>query len=347
MPGLLSLLKRIKPRKTKQRSQPAAHRHRARLGMETLEDRFVPASITELPALPTLSSTPYAITKAYDGSMWFTERGANKLGRISTTGVLTEYAIPTANSAPEAIAASPDGYVWFTERYGKKIGRINQAGGAISEFTVPGYGAYPTAITYVAATNKVWFASVESSSVARLGRISATGTFTMLPSANTAAVITSLVGDASGNLWVTRVSSRWGDSISKVNTTGNGSWTHYKLPTAGSSPQSITLGSDGNYWFTERNSNRIGKITTTGVITEYQLATGSGPQTIVSGPNGNLYFTMKSSNKVGQITTAGVVTEYVIPTANSQPHGMAVGYDGNLWFTESSSAGNRLAKLVL
>jgi virginiamycin B lyase len=35
----------------------------------------------------------------------------------------------------------------------------------------------------------------------------------------------------------------------------------------------ITLGSDGNLWFTERFANRIGKITTSGTITEYDLPT--------------------------------------------------------------------------
>lgn len=345
MNGLFSLLKRFKRRlNRKPRSRPAK---RAQLGFEGLEDRCVPASITELSPLPTASAAPMGITKAFDGSVWFTERSANKLGRLSPTGVLTEYAVPTASSAPEHITASADGYVWFTERYGRKIGRISQAGGAISEFTLPGYGEYATTINYTGG--KVWFGSVESSSVARLGWISSSGAITKLASANTAATITSLttVPGSPNTLWVTRVSSQWGDSVSKVNTAGSGSWTHYRLPTAGCSPQSITVGSDGNLWFTEKNTSRIGKITTSGAISEYQLAAGMAPQTIVSAPNGNLYFTMKSGNKVGQITTTGVVTEYVVPTAASQPHGITVGADGNLFFTEMSGSGNKVGKLVL
>src|SRR5262245_22401916 len=107
---------------------------RARLGLEALEDRALPASIVELATLPTAASAPTALVKAYDGSIWFTEKGANKLGRISRTGTLTEYSVPTASSAPEKITDSPDGWVWFTERYGGKLGRISQAGGAVTEF---------------------------------------------------------------------------------------------------------------------------------------------------------------------------------------------------------------------
>jgi streptogramin lyase len=315
-----------------------------RLALEALEDRLVPSTVTEVLTLPTANAAPTGITKAADGSVWFTERGANKLGRISSTGVLTEYVIPTANSTPEQITASPDGFVWFTERTGKKIGRINQSGGSIKEFVVPGYGAYPTAIT-TRGDGTVWFASVESSSVARLGKISSTGVVSMLPSANSAATISSLVGGPDGNLWVTRVSSRWGDSVSKVNTTGNGSWTHYKLPTAGSNPQSITVGSDGNLWFTEKNASKIGRITTAGVLTEFALPSGRAPQQITLGSDGNLWFTEYGGNAIGQITPQGVITEFTIPTASSKPYGIMAGPDGNLWFTEQG--GNKIGKVLV
>jgi streptogramin lyase len=40
----------------------------------------------------------------------------------------------------------------------------------------------------------------------------------------------------------------------------------------------ITSGPDGNLWFTEVNTNKIGKCTTAGVITEFTVPTAnSGP----------------------------------------------------------------------
>lgn len=43
--------------------------------------------------------------------------------------------------------------------------------------------------------------------------------------------------------------------------------------------------------------------------------------------------------------TAGTYTEYPVPTANSNPYGVASGPDGNIWFTELT--GNRIARSSL
>jgi virginiamycin B lyase len=342
MTGLLSVLALVRGSKRRQpKSRPAAARLRP--VVEQLEDRWVPSTVTEFPSLPTANAGPAAITTAHDGSLWFTEKGANKLGRLTTAGVLTEYAVPTAASAPEMITATPDGNVWFTERYGRNIGRINQAGGAIAEFAVPGTGAYPTAIATVGST--VWFASGDSAATARLGTISATGTITRLATGATRTTITGIVGGPDGNLWVTEVSSYWGDGVAKVVTSGYGRFTNYKLPTRASGPQSITVGADQNLWFTEKTTGKIGRITTAGVLTEFALASGSGPQQITAGPDGALWFTEQSGNQIGRITISGAVTEYAIPTASSQPFGITTGQDGNLYFTEG--AGNKIGEVVV
>src|SRR5262249_30313832 len=145
------------------------------------------------------------------------------------------------------------------------------------------------------------------------------------------------------NLWVTIVSTRWGDSIAKVTTAGWGSFTNYRLP--GASPQSITVGADNNLWFTEAGTNSIGRITTTGVVTQFALGAGRGPQSITAGPDGALWFTETTGNAIGRITTAGAVTEYAVPTAGSSPFALAVGPAGDLWFTEQT--GNRIGKVTL
>jgi virginiamycin B lyase len=43
----------------------------------------------------------------------------------------------------------------------------------------------------------------------------------------------------------------------------------------------------------------------------------------------------QDANKIARLSpSTGVVTEYDVPTPNSQATGMAVGPDGNIWFTE-------------
>src|ERR1039457_940406 len=67
-------------------------------------------------------------------------------------------------------------------------------------------------------------------------------------------------------------------------------------------------GRDGALWFTEFNSNQIGRITTAGYVTEYPIPTaGSWPIGIVAGPDGALWFTEQLGDKIGRITTAGYI----------------------------------------
>jgi virginiamycin B lyase len=340
---LSSLVKGVKGWNTK---SPRATRKpsRARLALEQLEDRCMPSTLTELPILPTASAAPTGITTAYDGSVWFTEKSANKVARLNpATGAVTEYNVPTTASAPDQITATPDGNVWFTERYGRHLGKISQAGGAITEYAVPGTGAYPTAISTVSGT--VWFASADSAATARLGKINSTGTIAQLATGATRTTITSIVGGPDGNLWVTEVSSYWGDAVSKVKTTGFGSFTNFRLSNHSAGPQSITVGADNKLWFTESGANKIGQISTGGTIDEFALPAGSAPQQIVSGPDGAVWFTEKGSNKIGRMTTTGVFTELTISTASSHPFGITRGLDGRLWFTEQS--GDRLGEIVV
>jgi virginiamycin B lyase len=315
-----------------------------RPALEQLEDRCVPSTLTELPVLPTTAAGRTGITSAADGSIWFTEKNANKVGRLDpATGAVTEFNVPTAASAPDQITATPDGNVWFTERYGRKIGRIRDAGGPIAEFAVPGTGAYPTAICPVGSA--VWFATDDSAATARFGLISSTGTITQLATGATRTAITGMVGGPDGNLWVTEVSSYWGDAVSKVVTSGFSKFTNYRLSNPHASPQSITVGPDHNLWFTESGASKIGQITVSGVVTEYTLAAGSGPQQIVSGPDGALWFTENGTNKIGRMTTSGQVSELTVGTPSSQPFGLAKKQDGTLWFTEQS--GDKLGEIVV
>ncbi len=91
---------------------------------------------------------------------------------------------------------------------------------------------------------------------------------------------------------------------------------------------------DGNLWFTEYFGNNIGKITPSGVITEFPIPTASSyPYGIASGPDGNLWFTEYSANKIGRITTAGAIRESG-SKGGVGPISIAAGPDGNIWFTE-------------
>src|SRR6266849_9953615 len=121
--------------------------------------------------------------------------------------------------------------------------------------------------------------------------------------------------------------------------------TEFAVPTFNSVPEGITLGLDGNLWFTEFQAgggHQIGRITPTGTITEFPGLTGA-PFWIVTGPDGNLWFT-ETSNAVGEMTTAGVlVGEFPLPISGSGLDQIASGADGSLWITEF--LGDRIGKV--
>jgi streptogramin lyase len=84
-------------------------------------------SFTEY-ALSTVGAGPGSITSGPDGNLWFTEAGANSIGRINTAGQKTDFVVPTYNSSLTSIATGPDGNLWFTERLANKIGLLRLAG---------------------------------------------------------------------------------------------------------------------------------------------------------------------------------------------------------------------------
>ncbi len=134
-----------------------------------------------------------------------------------------------------------------------------------------------------------------------------------------------------------------------------GEITNFPVPLRAGPPLNITIGPDGNLWFTE-TYGVIGRITPVGGLTEFEMPRASGAisasvalNDITAGPDGNLWFTIYGNNEIGRITPAGVITEFpmstqVPPPDNSYPFAIAAGPDGNIWFTEY--LGNKIGRLT-
>ncbi|MBV9277451.1 MAG: hypothetical protein JOZ97_04360 [Candidatus Eremiobacteraeota bacterium] len=78
-------------------------------------------TITEFDA----QSDPVSIVLGDDGNLWFTACFANKIGRITPTGVVTLFAVPTPNSQPFDLVKGPNRTIWFSERSAGKIGVLS------------------------------------------------------------------------------------------------------------------------------------------------------------------------------------------------------------------------------
>ncbi len=76
-------------------------------------------------------------TTGPDGALWFTDQlPTAHVGRMTTAGVVTDFALPATSFYAVAIVSGPDGALWFTESRGK-IGRIT-TDGQITEFAING-----------------------------------------------------------------------------------------------------------------------------------------------------------------------------------------------------------------
>jgi virginiamycin B lyase len=311
-------------------------------------------SITEYP-LSNRNSVPRGITTGPDGALWFAEYSANKIGRITTSGVITEFNVPTANAQPLGITAGPDGALWFSESTSaivSKIGRIT-TDGVVTEYSIPSQGAEPTGII-AGPDGALWFSATGCGTDAngiipsKIGRITTAGVITLYPLSSRFCVapIAITVGP-DGAMWFAESGSTT-NMIGRITTAGV--ITEYPVSQLSNGISCLTAGPDGALWF--GMGSGIGRITTTGVITQYFLPTQSnGVSGITASPDGTLWFTESgqsgTGSKIGRITTSGVITEYSLPVDNSSPYSITAGSGGAFWFTEYGGAGSQIGRIQM
>jgi len=91
-------------------------------------------TIVEYP-LPTPDAFPNGIVVGPDDALWFTQLRADKVGRLTPDGHLTEY--PALGSGPVGIAVGPDGAFWLAGNTGNEILRMTVEGEITHRFPVP------------------------------------------------------------------------------------------------------------------------------------------------------------------------------------------------------------------
>jgi virginiamycin B lyase len=312
--------------------------------------------IREIP-VPTPSSGPSDVTVGPDGALWFTERDADKIGRLGPNGQITEFPLP-AGREPNGITAGPDGAVWFAETGADRIGRL-APNGNLHEFRTRVRGSAPTQIT-LGPDGNLWFTETLAD---RIGMITPTGVLTEVFTGMSSINPEDITTGPDGALWFTAFPDPEGTSPGWVGRiTTSFSITLFPTSTVGDDvvvPLGIAAGPDGNLWITGPGNGTIGKVTTSGQVTVFHLPEGvaASPAFLTVGADGALWFTEQGlgsqvgdaprafGNKIGRISTAGVFGPLVtVPTPNSMPLGITQGPDHRIWFAES--AGNKLGRLT-
>lgn len=231
------------------------------------------------------ASSPGTVTVA--NGLAYIACGGGKVAIMRPDGSLVgghPFQIPTPNGyagPPSAfnMTPGPDGKVWFTQTQptnaqgqpvidGKeRIGTIDPAG-AIAQFNVPSNFAN-TKQNLVLSANPIiaggdgntW---VSEAILGKILRITPAGVTTEFPIPTTSN-LTGLGAGADGNIWAHQMGGKF------MRVTPTGIVTVFDLPTPDSSTDAnMIVAPDGAFWFGGKNT--IGRITTTGKITQYEIA---------------------------------------------------------------------------
>src|SRR5439155_8019212 len=103
------------------------------------------------------------------------------------------------------------------------------------------------------------------------------------------------------------------------------------------SPSSFVAGPDRNTWYVN-GPGSLGSITPLGAIQNYFDSRIVTPTTIIR-RNSELWFTDYGANAIGRITTNGAVTLWADTVKILHPFVLALGPDGNLWYTAQNLVG--------
>jgi streptogramin lyase len=131
---------------------------------------------------PTPESHPGSIAVGPDGNGWFVEGNANRIGRVTPAGVITEFPVPPVldpdtnepdDANPSEIAAGPDGRLWFGISNG--IATITTDGAIVEHGW--GFPAYPMSIAF-ARDGSAWTSELEQR---QLEHVAADGSATAIP----------------------------------------------------------------------------------------------------------------------------------------------------------------------
>lgn len=268
--------------------------------------RITPAGqVTELTGGVTpglvAGARPANLTTGPDGNVWVTGFASpGRIWKVTPGGTVTEMAtggtVPEfpVDSEPTGITAGPDGNLWFTEGADPgRIGRITPEG-VVSAAAIGGASegfsanSRPRGIT-LGPDGNLWFAEYATDSIGRVTPDGAVSEFSLPAGAGPV----DLTAGPDGNVWFTEQTA---GRIGRIDP--NGGTREFSGLAAGGRPTSIARGSDGNLWFTEQaDPGRVGRITTSGMITEFPAGTTPGftpnraPTIMAAGGDGNLWFT--------------------------------------------------------
>jgi virginiamycin B lyase len=206
----------------------------------------------------------------------------------------------------------------------------------VVEYDIPSTGV-PESIA-AGSDGTLWFSERYTS---QIGRMTVGGHFKIysFPMANH--MSTAITAGPDGAIWFAFPNSVPSYDTGKIGRiTMAGDVTFFQIPWV-SDAESVTSGPDGNLWFADHVAAAVGRLTTGGTFTRFDIPgpPGTYPWQLASGPDGALWFTDFNGHRVGRISTGGQVTFFPIPAGDGYPDALGDGEDHAVEWIELGSSG--------
>jgi virginiamycin B lyase len=269
------------------------------------------------------------------------------IAALATVGTLSvpikEYEVPTPRSRPHDPALAPDGSLWYTGQAANKLGRLDPKTGNFKEYSLKTPGSGPHGLVADQDGN-IWFTAISGGYVGRLNPT--TGEIAEYrPSDGTQIDPHTPVFDHDGVLWFTNEDTNY---IGRLDPK-SGKMTLTKVPTAHAVPYGIVILQNNLPFICEFGTNKLATFDPkTMTVHEYTLpAPSSRPRRLALAPDGTIFYTDYARGYLGHFDPTGgrFLKEWASPGGTeSEPYGIAITNDGEVWYSESGVKPNTLVR---
>ncbi len=280
-----------------------------------------------------------------DQNLWYTNpasgTNAYTLSKLTLSGTTT-YAVPPLCSScgpiePTSLVSGPDGRIWFGTALSYVIGAMDTSGN-VKYYNGPSPFCDPTHCDIVLGAvvgQNIWF-TAESRSASFSYQLLAgyvdtvTSATKAYPTGIERIPPSPIVMGSNGNLWFGA-----GTQVAMIDTSGfvNFFYTYPRMKVG-----SIISGPDRDLWFvSDGKSQIVGRMKTDGkLLNETSLKRDEIAYQLIIGPDDRVWIT--TATAIVQMTSPTTYTSITVPKRqrHCKPAGIAVGSDGNLWFSSTS-----------
>jgi streptogramin lyase len=242
-------------------------------------------------------------------------------------GRITVFQGPTGGTGGVNITSGL-GDLWYGDHGLNSIVKMTTKGASTS-YTIPTSSALPEGIA-LGPNKHVWFTEWNQD---KIGDVSKNGAFqeiTIKPPVQSPSQSVVMIQGPDKRIW-------FGTDVNGIGAhTVGGKTVFYDTQINSEQITGLTVGPDGNIWYTTSSGPHIGKMTTSGVPTNYNVG-ASGGFGLSAGPDGRVWFADPGSSRIGAINPDGSGLIYYNAGLTGQPYNVVKAPDGNLYFATATA----------